>query len=297
MPEADIAASFYGALHVTDTAVNDDAEPAPAPTPAPAPAVEPAPVPSAASTTTPVVEEPEAAVSTSAEESPDALVAAKMVQNRLRYLRWLCGALIGFAAAALIVPAGPWYHFAAEPQTVMVEVPGGGFEYFETDAADMTRSGRAAGAMQPAVVLAVAAVAMSFVASRRWWFATPVILFTAFGTGRGHPPVSDLATTAGGFEVPNSSLATAQWGLDLALTLYWVTFAGIAAAGVAALIVRHSEHRLTRATTGDPTVGGVREIVSRHVVGGLARVGVMIAEAAAAERERQNNANSKGGAK
>ena len=238
MSEADIAASLYGAPSTTDTAVVTEVAPDPAPPvePGPAPA-EPAPTPPAVAAETPSVPEGHDSADEAPSGTEDPAVAAKMVQNRLRYLRWLCGALVVFAAVAIVLPAAPWFHFEAESTTVMVDAPGGGFEYFETDAAEVTRSGRAAGATQPAFVLAVAAVAAAFCASRRWWFAIPVVLIAAAGSGRAHPPASDLSLTASGFEVPNSSLSTAQWGLDAALGVYWLTLAAIAAAGVAAVRV------------------------------------------------------------
>lgn len=295
MSEADIAASLYGSPATATTAVVDEAASvsvsseedgaARSAQPGTATATPAAP----AATTPPAETEP----SSAADSSTDTRVAAKMVQNRLRQLRWLCAALVCCAAVALIVPSAPWYHFTAESTTVMLDAPGGGFEYFTTDAADMTRSGRSEGATEPALILAVAAVAAAFAASKRWWFAIPVILFGALGSGRALPPRSDAATTLVGTEVANSSLSTPQWGITAAVGLYWLTFALIALAGVSALIVRHSEHRLTRVTTGDPGAGGIREILSRYVVSGLARVGVSISDAVTAERERRTDQPAK----
>jgi hypothetical protein len=137
-------------------------------------------------------------------------------------------------------------------------------------------------------VLAVAAVAAAVCASRRLWWASAAIAAVVFRGSWAHPPTSDLATSTTGIAMPSTSLGTAEWGVSAAMGIYWATLCVVLLATVAALVVRHSEHRLTRVSTGDAAAGGLREIISRYVVGGLARVGVTISDAVATERERRD---------
>jgi hypothetical protein len=293
MDDAAIAAALYGTPSIAR-----DRDPAPVPeasepptttsgstaavaAEAPAEPAAEAPAPVSPSTS-------DAAAVPDGDVTSEVTVAQVMLERRVRYLQILCGALVMLAAAALVVTAAPWRHFAAEPQLAAYSSPNGGVEQFVTDAADVTRSGRAEGALGPAAVLAAAAVAAAACASRRLWWASAAIAAIVFRGSWAHPPTSDLATSTTGIAMPSTSLGTAEWGVSAAMGIYWATLCVVLLATVAALVVRHSEHRLTRVSTGDSAAGGLREIISRYVVGGLARVGVTISDAVASERERRD---------
>ena len=204
--------------------------------------------------------------------------------RRQRNLYSLGCVALGAAVVSMFATLAPWWHLSFPGGSAAIETAGGGFQTVQLAAVEATRSGRAAGALGPAILLTVlVAVAVAAASKRLWWVSAFTLVFLT-PNGLTAPPTVDVSPTIGGIS-PVASLSTPQWGGTLAQGAHWVALCSVAALAVATLILRHAEKR----ANGDdvPEASRFREVMTKSVVSQLARVGAQFSEAVADEKARK----------